>query len=230
MPTLSINTDAVISFTNKLEKLHRSGLPTAIRQTLNKVALDVKKDSLLKTVAGTFITRNRTFFKAFSRVQFAQGFNINTMQSKVGMITRGTQAGENMRQQEVGGKISGRTFIPINTSRVGNSADKMVRRKNRITSLNIKNRIRKGDKKGLFAEAHKQGKGKHLIYDDTAFEILKIKPGRLILKPLYSFKKNRSISVRGTGFMRESSLLSATKMENIYQNEAKKQIKRLTKK
>ena len=46
---LNVNTDAVVALTNKLEKLHRSAFPVAVRSTLNSAAFDMKKDTILKS-------------------------------------------------------------------------------------------------------------------------------------------------------------------------------------
>ncbi|MBL4809315.1 MAG: hypothetical protein JKY43_04565, partial [Phycisphaerales bacterium] len=42
----NVNTDAVVSLTNKLEKLHKSAFPVAVRGTLNSAAFDVKQKSM----------------------------------------------------------------------------------------------------------------------------------------------------------------------------------------
>lgn len=40
---LNVNTDATVALTNKLEKLHKSAFPVAVRSTLNSAAFDMKK-------------------------------------------------------------------------------------------------------------------------------------------------------------------------------------------
>jgi len=68
MPQFNINTDAAVVMTNKLEKMHRSALPVAIRRTLDSASFDVKQRSLLLNTEKTFEQRKKTFFKATSRV------------------------------------------------------------------------------------------------------------------------------------------------------------------
>ncbi len=40
---LDVNTDSAIQLTAKLERLHRSSFPSAVRNTLNDAAFDMKK-------------------------------------------------------------------------------------------------------------------------------------------------------------------------------------------
>ena len=56
---LNINSDAVVKFTNTLEKLHKSGLPVAIRESLNNAAFDVKKRTMPKAAGDTFKERSK---------------------------------------------------------------------------------------------------------------------------------------------------------------------------
>ena len=74
---LNVNSNAVVAFSNKLEKIGKSALPVAVRQTLNSVAFDAKKNTLLQTAGQSFTERRKNFFKATSRVSMAKGFEIN---------------------------------------------------------------------------------------------------------------------------------------------------------
>lgn len=130
MAQFNINTDAAVRWTNKLEKLHRSALPVAIRNTLNSAAFDVKQKTLLTETSSEFVNRNKTFFKAKSRVLKAKGFNTKTMSASVGFIGADkNQAVEDLEKQERGGQIGGRAFIPIDTARVSKNNSKNIRKK-----------------------------------------------------------------------------------------------------
>src|SRR5687767_16018423 len=85
---LNINSDAVVKHTNTLEKMHRSAMPLAIRNTLNSVAFDVKKNTMPASAEREFVTRAPNFFKANSRVEMARGWNVDSMQSVVGFIPK----------------------------------------------------------------------------------------------------------------------------------------------
>ena len=138
---LNINDSEIVNFTNKLEQMHRKHLPNAIRNTLNEVALKgVKQKTLLSTTSKEFTQRQKNFFKANSRVDFARGWDINRMQSVVGMSSAKLRGGSNyavddLEQQEKGGKIGGRSLIPLKQARVSNSWGRMVRKKYRLSSI-----------------------------------------------------------------------------------------------
>jgi len=124
---LNINNTANVAFSNKLERLSKSALPVAVRTTLNSAAFDVKKNTMPEQVSKTFTERRKTFFKANSRVEMARGFNVESMQSKVGFINGGkNQAVRDLEAQEEGGKIGGRSFVPMDTSRISKSLKTIV--------------------------------------------------------------------------------------------------------
>ena len=118
---LNVNTDAVVAFTNKLEKLNRSAFPVAVRTALNSAAFHMKKDAIINSAKDNFIQRKPSFFKANSKVLPANGFDVNTMQSKVG-FTGNSQAVEDLEQQEQGGTIKGRSFLSIGDESSNNPA------------------------------------------------------------------------------------------------------------
>ncbi len=62
----NINTDASVMLVNKLEQLHRSAFPLAVRGTLNAAAFDVKMKTLDESATQNFERRSPTFFKRFS--------------------------------------------------------------------------------------------------------------------------------------------------------------------
>lgn len=226
---LDINADAAVVFANKLEKLHRAALPNAVRNTLSKVALDVKKNTMPKTASETFTERRKNFFKAKSKVQFAKGWNINQMESKVGFVDgHKNQAVEDLEKQERGGQIDGRTFIPLNQSRISGSNKKTVRAKYRIKNIRAIDKI--NSKKDFHRVVHRVGVGGFVIYRKIVFEIKSLaKRGKIKLIPVFSFQKGRSVSVRSTGFMERSSRMSSNKMTRIFEVQAKDQIKKFTK-
>lgn len=242
---LNINTDAAVIFTNKLEKLHKSALPVAIRTSLNKAAFDVKQITMPQTAARTFEKRSPNFFKANSRVEMANGWNINTMKAAVGFTGQGLRGGNNfavkdLEQQESGGVIRGKSFIPLNPARSGSNQGKMVRPMNRLSGLNkiavAAKAPGKNDKQKFIKSVFHAGKGGLVLSKKGGKEILwrvnslnKTDGGQFKLTPLYSHRVNRSVSVQGTGFMSSASLESGSKIERFYFEEATKQIERLGK-
>lgn len=241
---VDINTDASVVFTNKLEKLHRSALPNAIRSTLNSAAFDVKKVTMPKSADDAFTKRVPNFFKANSRVEMAQGWSVKSMKATVGFTEGGLKGGRNfavkdLEQQERGGTIKARSFVPSDQAR-GGSKTKPVRPGNRLsrikkvvnsTQVAGENRQEKFIKSAVYA-----GKGGHVIGNFQKAMLWKItsirrvgRMTRIKKKALYSFERGRDVRVKGTGFMEKASMESAEKMEKWYIEAAKKQIQRLTK-
>lgn len=244
---LNINTDAVVKHTNTLEKLHKKHLPNAIRGALNKAAFDVKTDTLSRSAKKNFIERSPNFFKAFSRVERATGFNVKTMKSTVGMVNEGLKGEHNfavkdLEQQEKGGTIDGKSFIPLPEARSGKV--KPVRPGNRLSSLPMAKMLNAAKGKGknkqekFITTAIAAGVG-GLVLSNTSkpmlLRITSIKRRKLKLigrsntavikyKALYTFKKGRKVSVSKTNFAKEAAISSAKKIEAFFIKEAEFQI------
>ena len=237
MAQFNINMDAAVVMTNKLEKLHRSALPVAVRETLNSAAFDVKQRSLLQTTSKTFEQRKKTFFKAKSRVVKAKGFNVKTMHSTIGFIDGDkNQAVDDLEKQERGGHIKGRSFVPLKGARKGNSNKGLVEAKFRTTKF--KNVIRAGKQKGgskgarFIKAAMKAGKGGNVIgQNGILFRVTKMnksaKKFKFKAKPIYDFRKGRAAKIKSTHFMKRSQSQSARLIPRFFNIEGKKQIKRL---
>lgn len=225
MARININTDAVVKFTNRLEKMRKSDLPVVINQTLNSAAFDVKTRTMPKAASAEFTQRNKTFFKASSRVEKSSGFNIKSMKSTVGFIGTGTKKGavRGLEAQERGGTIDNRDFVPMNPSRVSNAENKNVRKKNRISSIRNIDKLK--NKKSNLRDAFRSGAGSHVVIKNTLFLVKKISKGVLKLSALYSFKKGRSVKIKATHFMIEASLESGQKLDRFFIENAKRRIK-----
>lgn len=217
----NINTKDHIKLTVKLGKLHRSALPVAIRSTLNDVAFETKK-WIPKTASRKFITRNKSFFRSFSSVNRARGFNINTMSSQVGINpSKGSRVADGLEKQETGGSINSRKLIPHDKGRVSSSHQKRVKRKNRFQNIKIHDTRKKGRGKVNYLLIKKGGKG-------TVFEIKKAgKKQRLT--PIYSYRNTKKSRVKASPFMRPASLIAQKKLPLFYIRNAEKQFKRLLK-
>lgn len=240
---LDINIDKLAKYANKLEKVGRAALPMAVRQSLNDTATDVKKLTMPRKAKSEFEERNKTFFKANSKVQYASGYNINNMQATVGFFNNSrfnNHAVKELEQQEHGGGISNRSFIPTPEARVGKSKNKSIRANARLRA--IKNTVvansmpGKNDKQKFIHAVYKAGvggtvlsewKGKTFLWKINSLK--RTKDGKLKMTALYSYKKNRSVNVKATHFMKEASLESAHKMELFYVRNANKTLERYTK-
>lgn len=244
---LNINSDAAVTHTNRLEKFSRSALPNAIRATLNSAAFDVKKNTMPESAAEEFTLRAPSFFKANSRVEMAKGFNVDDMKATVGFVPKGgpgsDHAVEELEQQEYGGEIDARSFIAMDTARIGGSNDKRVRPVSRLGSIkkiyNSNTMEGKTPKAKFIHAANKAGVGGYVIGNNTKKILYRVvalggdfngsvKSGTTVkLQPLFSFDQGRSVTVKETGFMRSASMESAGRLDEYFVNEATKQLEKI---
>lgn len=245
LKTFSIDSDNLVVATARLERIGKRELPNAARATLNRTAMHVKQVSMPNEAKEEFVQRKPSFWKAASKVEFARGAGIEQMRSTVGFVPPPNDTGravEDMDQQEHGGKIGGRTFIPLKAARTSKNWHKNVKRELRMKALNEmfdsrnSNLKGKNDKENFTLSGIYAGKGGLVLGDrknargnKTVFLIRKIlrKKGNTVVvsDPVYSMRKNRKVQVEGTHFMRDASLKAAEKMESIFLEEAAKRIK-----
>lgn len=234
---LNINNNAVVAYTNKLEKIHKSALPVAIRETLNSAAFDVKKNTMPDVAKKTFINRSPNFFKANSKVEKASGFNIASMKATVGFFSNDLKGSNNyavkdLEQQEDGGSINKKSFIPLKTARSGNSNNKLVKPNARLSAINkiidVRKSKEKNKRQAFIKSAIAAGNNGFVLSGKTLWKINSFKRnGKINKTALYNFKKGRSINVKPTEFMKTASLESGQKMEMEFIRQAEKQIQRL---
>lgn len=219
---ININSNALVVYTNKLEKIGGTVLPRAIAKALNETALDVKRNTMPSTARDAFTVRKSNFFKANSRVEFAKQGKIDSMQSRVGFVSlKGSNyAIEDLEQQEFGGNIKKKSFIPMTTAR-GGSGTKPVRPQNALR--NIKNITNAKNSKGKTAAQrlrkaaiHAGPKGIVLSESGTLFRVNSVSRARFKMTPIYSYQKGRSVNVRGVGFMHKAATLSQQKMDEYF--------------
>ncbi len=238
---IDIDASAVVIHTNRLEKMSRSALPYAIRSALNSAAFDVKKVTMPASADSEFTKRSPNFFKANSQVDMAKGYDITTMQATVGFLAgkgaKADQAVQDLEQQEYGGTIKSRSFIPMNTARCG-SPDKNVRPSNRISRIKnvvdantMRGQSGNDSKKKLFrAAVAKAGPGGYVLGNNksqTLFRVISEDGDRIRLRALFSYRSGRKVRITATSFMRNAAEQSGAKIEDYYIQAAERQINRL---
>jgi len=235
MAFLNVNSDAVVKYTDKLERSSRSALPVAVRQTLNGAAFKSKK-SLPTVTKHKFTIRSKGFFNKFSTVQQAKGFNLSTMKSTIGFLPADPAVME-LEAQEFGGQIKNRSFIPMDTARTSKNHGKNVRRPFRVGELKSQGithirKTGKGSRSKFIRAAFEAGKGGFVFYGNTLFRVDRINNkakgrGKIKLTPLYNYKKGRAVKIKATKFMAQNSTLNARKMDRDFINNAKKQFEKI---
>lgn len=238
MFTIRIDSEAALKYAEKLGRLSRSALPNAIRNALNSAAFDVKKNTMPQIARKEFVNRSPNFFKANSRVEMARGFDIRKMESKVGFVERGLKGDHNfsvkdLEQQEHGGDIKGKSFIPTKEARKSKSNKSLVRPVNRLTRINnivnVKNASGANQGQKFIKSVIHAGKGGHVLDEKKGIlwrvnSIARTKGGAFKLTPIYTFRDNRSVKVKPTGFMEWASRKSAGRLNNFFYIAAQKEM------
>jgi hypothetical protein len=201
-----------------------------------------------------FENRSKNFFKANSKVIQASGFNVNTMQSEVGFYENKLKnqstnyAVKDLEQQENGGKISGKSFIPLNKARSGNSPTRNVKKGFRLNDvikgnvIDVKKNKAKSKKQQYIRSAIYakmkfgndafllgntfKGGNRTLSRIDSVSSDIKTKKLQVKRTPLYTYRKGRKITVAGTNFMERAAHESSLIMDKQFTIQAIKQFKK----
>lgn len=233
-----VNMDEVVVLANKLEKLNKTAFPKAVQTTLNSAAFKVKKETLLKHADKAFIKRQPNFFKANSRVKMASGMNVNNMESMVGMVDLGgnNYAVDNLEQQEHGGTIGAKSFIPLNPSRTSKKYNKRVSKRFRMGTIknvvNSKNVPGRSTKQKFVRAIYTAGNNGHVLHNGILWRIdstVRKRNGMFKIRPIYSFKKGRSIKVKATNFMANATKEAAKELPKFFHKAAKTQFNKVLK-
>jgi hypothetical protein len=241
---LKLDADEVIKLTVKLEKLHRSALPSAVRNTLNNAAFETKKEIPIQG-AKRFITRNKGFLKAFSTVDKASGFKINSMVSMAGINSKkGGDIANELEKQEFGGNLDTSRLVPHNDARTSKSKERRLQRKNRLNSLDAHKaskayKSHRGTKKSKFVAAVMstaasgkkymllENKGTGMLYELKGLKNRKSGRGpKFKLKKLFFLKKSDSANVNGRGFIRAAKVKASKSINIFYKKNAEYQLKK----
>lgn len=254
----NVNVESSVAMINKLQQLHKSAFPLAVRETLNDMAFDVKTKTLDQSAQKNFLhRRSQTFFKKFSGVNRATGWNINSMHADVGMTAQGTPraapAVSHMQQQEEGGKITtGLDYLrDTRTGKTNSSSVRGNRRWSNQTKLASNNFTWKGKHQlsggttksrminSMFMAAHtakvmmiKQANRNLYIQVNS---ISKYGSGKFTnqfkinSKLLYISRSGGNDPVMATHFSREAAMATVPKTQSFWIKNAQKQITRLWK-
>lgn len=213
---LDVNTDSAIQLTAKLEKLHKSAFPSAVRNTLNDVAFETKK-LIPKKAEGNFTIRQKNLFKRMSLVQKAQGWNVNGMSSKVGLDGSKGSLSDGLEKQETGGNLQGRKLTPHNMGRISGNYAKKLKVKNQFSKIDKIGTSKRRVKGSKYFRIDKGSKG-------TVFE----KVGKRIT-PIYNYRSNPITKLKKQPFIEPSAKESIKQMEMLYKKNANFQFKKYLK-
>lgn len=243
--SLNVNTDAVIALTAKLERLHKSAFPSAVRSTLNDSAFLMKQKNILESAKNNMTVRNQSFFKRYTGVKRATGFKVNSMYSESGFSNsndiKAKKALEGMEHNEVGGSDNtGAMYLP--KARTSNSAMRLVRRKSRFD----KSKLAKGTSSYMRSKKLANIQNMVASFQEKDPTYIETSKGKFLVQ-VKSYKKNANGKIdikldflmrsrrqhvakaKATHFVKEASLKTAKQIESFYVKNATYQIKKFWK-
>ena len=143
-------------------------------------------------------------------------------------------ASRNLKFQEKGGKIPKRAFIPLDSARISGSHQKKIAKRNQMSKVSFVNTARMpGNKKqrifrGVY-RANKQGKSvlhEGIVYNPKGVRNTK-KGLKFKLKPIYDYKKGRSVRVKGTNFLQKTQNAAMRNLGIFFKKNFNSQIEKL---
>jgi hypothetical protein len=224
---LNINDKSIIEHTAKLESLHKSAFPVAVRSTLNDAAFDMKTKRLPAVFDKNFIIRSRTFLRSHTGVRKSPNtFDVRAMRSEVGIIRGKSDSGDELAKQERGGVIDNRDYIPRPGARVSKSEAKKITSKQLLKNIQPKRAVKVKRKKDYVEGAFKAGKKGFIKYNNYLIQINNIRKTKAGLKITtairYSFKKGRSVKIKKSPFMLPAALMTQRRIPHMYIINAKR--------
>jgi len=248
MGVLDVNNDGLIALTAKLERMHRSAFPSAVRNTLNAAAFETKKN-VPKVAAQKFTTRQKSFFKAFTIVDKASGFDIASMKATTGIDeSKGSKVAKGLEAQENGGNVKGGKLIAHDHARTSKNQGKKVAQRNKHSRVKFHDatnayRAHRGTKKSKFISAvlstAKSGQNYMMLKTGSrgmVYQISGVTQKRnsrnfnVKIKKLYSVRNRKTSRVQGVHFMRNSAKLASRKIDKFYKEAAEFQFNKALRK
>jgi hypothetical protein len=245
---INVDSSAMSVHTQNMRNINRTALPVAIRNTLNDAAFYDKKTAFPNSAQESFSKiKNKTFFKKFSGVEKARGYNINQMHSSMGMTDLGTRSArdavENMSIQERGGVVND-GFAYLSAARGGRENGKVRKANYYDRSKVISGRSKAGRNKGtnkskFIARAFKAKKEKKPMFFNSMkgnflVSVKSIKrDGRtkvkIDFKLLMKERSHKPSKIKATHFAEKAGQNASKKIVDFYNIQAERQIKRAIK-
>lgn len=222
--TMNVNTNAAIILTAKLERLNKSAFPAAVRSTLNDAAFSMKQKEILDSAKLNMKVKNPAFFKRFTGVKRANGFNVNSMYSEVGFQDRGQNSAKKainkgMESNEVGGRDDdGGMYIGKSRGAKG-----LVKRNARFNKTKVLKSKSKSNVARMYAsaKAKKQvfintSKGRFLVQVKSFSKGVKGGSPNIKVDFLMRHRKQHEAKAKATHFNREAALKTQKQMDDFY--------------
>lgn len=210
--------------------------PSAVRSTLNDAVFELKKGGILDSAKKNMTVRNPTFFKRYTGVKKATGFDVGSMYSQVGFSDRGEQkakkAVKGMESNEVGGiDDDGGMYLP--KTRTGRG---LVKKNSRFNKSNLAKT--KGKSKSNVARMYASSKEKKPIFINTSKGRFLVQAtgfdksgGSLDIKLdfLMRGRKKHAAHAKALHFNREAALKTHKMMDEFYKKNSEYQFNKVLK-
>lgn len=242
----NVNTDAAIALTARLERLNKSAFPSSVRSTLNDGAFEMKKKNILDSAKKNMEVRKPSFFRKFTGVKRATGFDVKSMYAEVGFKNtdpnpiKGKKAIEGMEHNEVGGSDNtGAMYLA--KARTSNKRNRLVRKKARFA----KEKIAKGTsskartkKLNFVGNAYASFKEKAPTFIETSkgkflVQVTKFSSDHKKLKVKMNFlmrsRKQHVAKAKATHFNKEAAIVTSKQMDVFYKKNAEFQFSKIWK-
>ena len=238
MIKISVNTDDVVGYTRKLERMGKTQFPRVVGATLNALAFEAKKEIPKTFTRKGFTERNKRFAKFFSRSQNVKTFDVKKMRSHVGFVDlNNSDASESMAKHETGGKITNK-LVTSNFARVSKNKNKGKQAKNKLKNLGKipkKGSIRyvkKGNNKRFFSVGKKLASKKAIMVLETkkGVAVLRVesyskKRKRKLRTSLLYWERKEDTTVKGRHTVSDSAVIAGRKSDRIFIKKANRFIK-----
>lgn len=253
--SIKIDSSELKKYEKKLNDLHRSAFPNAVRSTLNDAAF-LHKSEISPTAAKSFDnTRNKSLFKKITGVDKATGWNIDQMKATSGINKRGlsgkaSRVADNIQGVNDGTKVKTTKLVPHLRNRYSQKLSGRVRKdgfksdvdffdatngfklsmrktKNRAAAFRISMYYTlKSGKQAMLLKGGRKGKVDGMVYHINRFSSVKTKKSKYVATKLYSYKRNNESDVKQNDFIEQALKKPIQQIPNLFQKNAEYQIKK----
>ena len=212
-----------------LGKFAKKALPAAARGTLNTLAFDARRE-WVQQVGRKFTLRNKFTLNSL-RIEKAQGFKVDSMQSRAGSVA------DYMAEQEKGftERARGKHGVAVPTSSAAGMAKRAVRtkqvqRKNYLTAIQVASRVRGIRQRRNAVAIRMASRTGGVAFLDTGkskglFRVTRTAKGRYSVRMLYDLS-NRSVTVKATPTLTMTLKVVAPRVPRILGDELVAQARR----
>ena len=216
---ININDKELVELTNKLEKLHRSAMPTVVRGTLNDAAFDHRQEAIKKFKAN-FIIRKSTFITSHMTVNKCENtFKLSEMQAESGVKKGKSFAGDNLEKQEFSGVMYKRD-IPQTPARISESLTNLVSKRFYFNKFRNKPLGHIPSQKGI-----RVSKRKPITFIKMKDRLLSVSEKGFGWSTLYYIDKR--VKITKNAFIGPAEIRTSKKMARLFRDRAKAKFKKL---